>query len=287
MSICAIRPDRGEAVPAAELRAALNPRRARPDYRIEALARGLSVLSLFSERRQQMRLSEIAAQTGMLMPTVYRIAMTLAADGFLEQLPDGQYRPGVKVLTLGFSALRSLDLVDVAAVRLRRLAEETGETANLAVLSGDKILYLIRMRNAKLMTANIQAGSLLPAVYTSIGKVLLAALDDRELARRVTSTSFTPDRGPRAVRDLAQLREQLAACRVAGYAMQDEEVAYGLRSVAAPVRGGAGEVIAGINVAVNAMEWTRRRIAAELAPRAAAAAADISRGCGYAGAEHR
>ena len=150
----------------------------RPDYRVEALAKGLRILSLFDEKRPTWRVSDLAAAAQLPMPTVYRVVMTLEAEGYLDHLPNGDYRPGVRTLTLGTAALRSLDLVAIATPKLRELGERTGETVNLAVLSGDRVLYLIRLRNSDLVTANIQVGSTLPAVHTSIGKLLLAHLEE-------------------------------------------------------------------------------------------------------------
>jgi IclR family pca regulon transcriptional regulator len=246
------------------------------DYRIEALAKGLRVLSLFSEQTPTLRLSDIASETGMLMPGVYRIAMTLVSEGYLEQMPDGGYRPGMRVLSLGFSALRSLDMVELATSALRQLADATGETVNLASLVGDKVLYLVRLRNGDLVTANIQVGSTLPAVYTSIGKVLLAHLEEDELRARITPASFEASAGPKAATSLEALMPQLVRIRSDGFATQDEEVAYGLRSVAAPIRDENAVVVAGVNVAVNAMEWTRNRLVKELQPLVLRCADDIS-----------
>src|SRR6266581_675417 len=154
----------------------------RPEYRVEALAKGLRILSLFDEQRPSWRVSDLAAAAGLPMPTVYRVVMTLASEGYLDHLPNGDYRPGVRTLTLGTAALHSLDLVAIATPKLQELGERTGETVNLAVLSGDRVLYLIRLRNSDLVTANIQVGSTLPAVHTSIGKLLLAHLDEADLA---------------------------------------------------------------------------------------------------------
>ena len=96
------------------------------------------------------------------MPTVYRVVMTLASEGYLDHLPNGDYRPGVHTLTLGTAALRSLDLVGHRDTEAQRLGERTGETVNLAVLTGDRVLYLVRLRNSDLVTANIQVGSTCP-----------------------------------------------------------------------------------------------------------------------------
>ncbi|MEV0968291.1 IclR family transcriptional regulator [Microtetraspora glauca] len=248
----------------------------RPEYRIEALAKGLRLLSLFTEQQPVWRVSDMAAATGMPLPTTYRMVMTLAAEGYLVHLPNGDYRPGVRVLTLGTAALRGMDLVEIAAPGLQALAEATGETVNLCVLTGDQVLYLIRLRNSDLVTANIQVGSTLPAVYTSIGKLLLAHLDDDELASRVTAGSFGPAHGPNAKLSLDELRGELTAIRRDGWAIQDEELAFGLRSVAVPVRDASGRVVAGLNIAVQARDWSTQRIIRELRPPAARTSQEIS-----------
>jgi IclR family pca regulon transcriptional regulator len=248
----------------------------RPEYRVEALSKGLRILSLFDEKRPSWRVSDLAAAAGLPMPTVYRAVMTLAAEGYLDPLPDGGYRPGVRTLTLGTAALRSLDLVAIATPKLQWLAERSGETVNLAVLTGDRVLYLIRLRNSDLVTANIQVGSTLPAVHTSIGKLLLAYLDEADLAARITDASFAVNPGPNAKLSLAELRGELRTVRDQGWAMQDEELAYGLRSVAAPITGPDGRVLAGVNLAVQARDWSSQRIVRELRPAVLATCAEIS-----------
>lgn len=236
------------------------------EYRVEALAKGLRILSLFDEQRPSWRVTDLAAAAGLPMPTVYRVVQTLASEGYLDHLPNGDYRPGVRTLTLGSAALRSLDLVGVATPKLQGLSESTGETVNLAVLTGDRVLYLVRLRNSDLVTANIQVGSTLPAVTTSIGKLLLAHLDEDDLLSRITPESFAAQHGPNAKVSLDELRTELEQIRQQGWAMQDEELAYGLRSVAGPVTGGGGRVVAGVNLAVQARDWSTQRIVRELRP---------------------
>lgn len=255
----------------------------RPDYRVEALAKGLRILSLFSEQQPAWRISDIAHAVQMPMPTVYRVVMTLTSEHYLEHLPNGHYRPGVRVLTLGTAALRSLDLVEIATPHLQALAAATDETVNLAVLSGDRVLYLVRIRNRDLVTANIQVGSTLAAVHTSIGKLLLAHLDDDALAERITPASFGDGHGPNAKVSIDELRTELAEIRTRGWALQDEELAYGLRSVAAPIRDSSGDVCAGVNVAVQSRDWSTQRIVRELRPTAAETCDDISALLGYSG----
>jgi IclR family pca regulon transcriptional regulator len=248
----------------------------KPEYRVEALAKGLRLLTLFDEQRPSWRVTDLAAAAGLPMPTVYRVVQTLTAEGYLDHLPNGDYRPGVRTLTLGTAALRSLDLVQLGAPKLQRLSERTGETVNLAVLNGDRVLYLFRLRNADLVTANIQVGSTLPAVTTSIGKLLLAHLDADDLEARITEASFTAQHGPNAKVSLDELRAEFEQIRSQGWAMQDEELAYGLRSVAGPITGATGSVVAGVNLAVQARDWSTQRIIRELRPALLDTCAEIS-----------
>jgi IclR family transcriptional regulator, pca regulon regulatory protein len=248
----------------------------KPEYRVEALAKGLRILSLFDEQRPSWRVTDLAAAAGLPMPTVYRVVQTLTSEGYLDHLPNGDYRPGVRTLTLGTAALRSLDLVEVATPPLRRLSDKTGETVNLAVLSDDHVLYLVRLRNSDLVTANIQVGSTLPAVTTSIGKLLLAHLDGADLESRVTDASFRSQHGPNAKVSLDELRGELIQIRNQGWAMQDEELAHGLRSIAGPVTVPGGRVVAGVNVAVQARDWSTQRIVRELQPALLETCAEIS-----------
>ena len=239
------------------------PGDAKSKYRVEALAKGLSVLSLFSERRTSLMLKQICEATAMPMPTAFRIIATLEEDGYLERQPDGSYRPSVAVLSLGYAALSGLDLVDHARPLLQELARQTGETVNLGQLVGDRVLYLVRIRNSDLVTANIQVGSTLPAAHTSMGKVLLSELDPIDVKQRLDPHSFTDGTGPNAVRTIEDLEKGFVTIRRQGYAVQDQEVAHGLRSIACPIRDRDGGIVAGANVAVQASQYT----AAELVRR--------------------
>ena len=255
--------------------------RNREKYRIESLAKGLRVLGLFSERRPALRMTELAEAAGLPMPTLFRIVATLEDEGYLEQLPDGRYRPGVKILTLGYAALQDQDLIEAATAPLHALADLTKETVNFGVLTGDRVLYLVRLRNAELVTANIQVGSTLPAVYASMGKVLLAHLDPAELDTVLRGDSFSPGAGPNAVRTRTALDEQLGQIRGRGYAVQDQEVAHGLRSIAAPVHDGTGRVAAAVNIAVQAAEYDIERILTDLKQPLLDTCADISLRLGH------
>lgn len=246
------------------------------DYTIDALTKGLVVLQTFTEQEPVQRLTDISARTGILMPTVYRIAMTFVAEGFLEKLADGRYRPTAKVLTLGFAALQDLDVVEAATPILKTLSDISGETVNLGVLSEDRVLYLLRFKTTELVTANIQVGSRLPAIHSSMGKVLLAELPLEQMRMRIAESNFASPAGPNAKHDLASLENELDDIRRQGFAQQDEEVAFGLRSIAVPLYDAHGAVAAA-NIAVNAMEWSMERLLNEGLPQLQKAAHSISR----------
>lgn len=249
-------------------------------YTVTALAKGLRVLSAFSEQRRELRLVDVSELTGIPVATAFRLLKTLEEGGYVEQLEDGRFRPGPYVLSLGYAALQGQGLVEAATVCLKRLADETGETVNLGVLVGSSVLYLVRIRNTDLVTANLQVGSMLPAPCTSMGKLLLAYVDAGEVDRRITDEDLGTCRGPHAMRTLEGLAQELSEIRQRGWALQDEEVAHGLRSVAAPVRDPSG-VVAAANLAVQASHWTRAKLIERFLPPLLGAAAEISRHLGY------
>jgi len=252
-------------------------------YRIESLSKGLALLKLFDENTVSLKLREICDRTGLPMPSAFRIVSTLEQDGFLERSTDGSVRPGVAVLALGSAALRGSGIVQASEGTLRALADATGETVNLGVLVDAQVLYLVRLRNSDLVTANVQVGSTLPAVYTSMGKLLLAYLSPDELDRRIAGVSFAEGAGPNAVQSRAQLDARLAEIREAGYSIQDQELAQGLRSVSVPVFAAAAQQpVAAINIAVASQRHTVEDLRAKLLPQLQAAATDIGRRLGGA-----
>jgi len=249
--------------------------RPRSRYRIEALAKGLQVLALFDETTTSLRLGDIVQRTGIPMPTAFRIVATLEDGGYVERSPDGLISPGLAVLTLGSAALRGSSLTQLSETPLRRLAEATGETVNLGTLTGDRVLYLLRFRNADLVTATVQVGSTLPAIYTSMGKLLLASLEPADLDERI-GKSFDGSAGPNAALTRADLDARLAKIRAQGYALQDEELAAGLRSVAVGITGADGRVVAAVNVAVSSARATTARLVQDILPEVQRAATAIS-----------
>jgi IclR family transcriptional regulator, pca regulon regulatory protein len=250
-------------------------------YRVEALAKGLHLLSLFSPERPALRVKELADLSGQPVPSVFRLVSTLAEEGYLERLPDGRVRPGTGVLTLGFASLQGMDLVQTSASVMTQLGAATNATVNLGVLFRDSVLFVAREQSrTSLIAANIRVGSTVPAVYSSIGKVLLAHLSPEDFERRITDESFSGAWGPRAVRDRTALMRQLESVRLDGYLIQEEESVAGLSSLAAPVLQAGQGVVAAINVAVPTRDYPQARILRELREPLLTAAGTISRRLG-------
>jgi IclR family transcriptional regulator, pca regulon regulatory protein len=239
----------------------VSPPRSGGPYRVESLAKGLRLLSHFTAERPALRVKDLVELTGIPMPTVFRLVATLEEEGYLERTADGMVRPGTGVLALGFAAMQGLDLVQMANPVLRELAAATDETVNLGVLFGDQVLFVARIpRRDTLLAANLRVGSTVPAVFSSIGKTILAYLTDDELGRRISADSFRGRLGPRAVKTLDALQKQLQVARQDGYLVQRDEAIPGLSSIAAPIWQSGDVVSAGINVAVPSAEYTARQL---------------------------
>jgi IclR family transcriptional regulator, pca regulon regulatory protein len=244
-----------------------------PDF-IEALARGLEVIAAFAPNRPPMTLADVAAATGLARPTARRILLTLQELGYVRV--DG---PGFaltpRVLELGVAYVRSMGIWEAARPHLERLSARTGESCSIAQLDGPDIVYVARVAVPKIVALAVQIGTRFPALQTSLGKVLLAALDpaavDAVLAEPTRSGLVPRWQPDRAERD-AELRE----VRARGWALTDQQLALGIRSAAAPLRDGSGRVIAALNVNTHAAETPVERLREHHLPLLLQAAGEIS-----------
>ena len=244
-----------------------------PDF-VEALARGLDVLQCFSAERSRLTLSEVASATGLARPTARRLLLTLEELGFVSS-DDGRFSLTPRVLSLGMAFVASLGLWEVGRPHLERLVAITGESSSMSQLDGSDIVYVARVAVPKLIALRVEIGTRFPATHTSQGKVLLAALDPQELARVLAqpSRSGLPRFLPR---DPKAFRRELSTVRARGWALADEELAPGIRSVAVPVRDGAGAVRAAMNVTVHAAETSVDRLVDDHLPHLLRAASDVA-----------
>lgn len=249
-------------------------------YFTETLARGLRILTQFNEEATSLSLGDLAGRTGLDKATTLRLVNTLHSLGFLERSPTTRrYRPGLGVLRLGHAALAASSLHDHALPRLEELAAATGETVNMGVLVGDSVLYIERLKRAELVTANIQVGSTLPAYCTSMGKMLLATAGPA--AASILDIGRFESLGPNTIVDSKALAVELRKIRSRGWASQDEEVAPGLLSLAAPIRDETSTVIAAINVAVPSSRFSMRKLVHDFLPLVMDCAKAISELSGY------
>jgi IclR family pca regulon transcriptional regulator len=240
---------------------------------VQSLARGLAVIRAFSATSPEMTLSEVARATHLSRAAARRFLLTLADLGYVRS--DGRlFSLTPRVLELGYAYLSSLSLPEVADPHLERLAAEVHESASVAVLDGEDVVYVARVATARIMRVTINIGTRFPAYCTSMGRVLLAALPSDRLddhlgragLRRLTARTIT---------DPDALRAELDRVRERGWAMVDQELEEGLRSIAAPIRDRSGVTVAAVNVSTHASRTTLQQARRNLLPVLLATAAGI------------
>ena len=245
-------------------------------YYIEALGRGLSVLETFSRDSPSLSLTKIAEATGLSKSTAFRFIYTLEELGFLNRDPETkQYRPGLKVLRLGFTALNSLEMGQIAQRYLKALSSKCGCTTNMAVRDEAEIVYVARNKIQQILSVDLHLGSRLPVYCTCMGKAQLIDLSREELLHLLGPSPYRM-MGPNTITTLDGLVTELAGVRRNGYAINDEELAAGLRAVGVPVRGRDKSIVAAINVSAPSAHLSRREMEERLAPMLLETAAEIS-----------
>lgn len=241
---------------------------------VTALARGLAVMRAFGAGRPRMTLADAAKATGLTRATVRRSLLTLVELGYAEN--DGRYFSLTpRVLTIGYSYLSSMPLPRIAQPFLERVSETLNESCSLSILDGDEIVYVARAATRRIMSIGLSVGSRLPAFHTSMGRVLLAALPEAEMERRLPNMDRTPHTPFTRVTPEA-LREELARVRGQGYALMDQELELGLRSIAVPVLGPGGQVVAAMNIGTQAGRVDLDRLTGPILETLRATAQEVS-----------
>ena len=244
-----------------------------PDF-VEALARGLDVLRCFEAERPTMSLTEIAAATDLARPTARRLLLTLEELGYVR-VAKNSFSLTPRVLQLGMSYVSSLGLWQIARPHLEALVRQTGESSSMTQLDGSDIVYVARVAVPKIIALRVEIGTRFPALRTSQGKILLAALSPGDLA----DTLAEPSRAglpPFLPRDPQAIQDELRTVRARGWALANEELAPGIRSIAVPVRDGAGTVRAAMNVTVHAAETDVETLTTQHLPHLLRTASDVS-----------
>lgn len=243
------------------------------DEFVQALARGLEVIRAFDGAQPEATLSDVARRTGLSRATSRRLLKTLVQLGYASQHGD-RYALTPLVLELGFSYLSSLGLPEIVDPHLRALSAELGESANAAVLDGDRVVYIARVQTRRLLRLSIAVGTRLPAAWTSLGRALLAELSDTEVAARIR---IGPDGVEAPARAIERVERAIEHVRSDGYALVDQELEPGLRSIAMTVRRPDGSAACAVNVAMSSATGDLDHIRGPVRAALARAVAGIER----------
>ena len=247
--------------------------------RLSSVTSALLVLKVFSEDEAEIGISSLAKRLGLAKSTVHRLAVTLAAEGFLEQNPDnGRYRLGLALFSLGALVRRRMDLSNQARPLLGILRDNTHEAVHLAIMAQTSILYLYNLESSQAIGIRNYIGARKPAYCTCEGRVMLAYGPPALLARVLAEGLVA--RTPKTNTDPAALAKALDEVRQLGYAIDDEESEVGMRGVAAPIRDISGRVVAAVSLAGPIQRLTRKDLRS-LAPQVIATADAVSLRLGH------
>lgn len=247
----------------------------RPSYFVQSLERGLAVIRAFGSNASSLSISEVAQKIGVPRPAARRFLLTLVDLGYATQNGKTfQLRP--KVLDLGFAYLSSLDIWELGQAYLEDLARSVKETCSMAVLEGTEIVYVGRTFVERIIPSQIVLGTRLPAYATSMGRVLLAGLPEDEQRATLRRTSLQ-QLTPRTVVDIDALLQLLADIREQGFALVDEELSLGLRSIAVPIFDRSRTTIAAMSISANVWRATTEEMLNTQLPLLRVAAEKLSR----------
>jgi IclR family transcriptional regulator, pca regulon regulatory protein len=243
-----------------------------PEF-VQSLERGLAVIRAFDADNPELTLSDVARTTGLTRAAARRFLLTLVELGYVRT--DGRkfgLRP--RILELGYAYLSSLSLPEVALPHLEALVAEVHESCSVSLLDGHDIVYVARVPTKRIMTVAISVGTRFPAYATSMGRVLLANQPAEWLDSYLDTVELKPLTA-RTVTDPAKLRSTLTRIRNQGFAVVDQELEEGLRSMAVPIRDGSGTVIAAMNVSARTSRGSSEAIRRELLPPLQAAVTQL------------
>ncbi len=222
------------------------------DQFVQSLARGLEVVVAFDADHPEMTLTEVARRTGYSRATARRFLHTLVELGYMRT--DGKvFALTPQVLRLGTAYLTGLGLPELAQPHLERLSAALGESTSVAVLDGTDVVYVARVATRRIMSVGISVGTRFPAYATSMGRVLLAALEESALAEYLADADLRA-LTPRTIHEPDALRAELESVRQQGWALVDQELERGLTSIAAPIVDAHGVVVAALNVSTAALD---------------------------------
>jgi len=240
---------------------------------VGSLAKGLGVLEILSAAPGGLRLTEVAEAAGLTRAGARRLLLTLVAEGYAQQ-KGRQFVLSAKLISLCRVWLGGGSIWSLAEPILREVSQDVGESCSAAVLEGEDVVYVARVAGRRIVSVSLSVGTRLPAYCTSMGRVLLSGLDDAELARLLDKASIRANT-PKTLTDRQALAARVADVRRAGYAIVDEELELGLRSIAVPVRSRTGAVVAAVNISTQSARFSCEEMRDVLLPPLLETAAKI------------
>ena len=215
---------------------------------VQSLVRALGLLNRLAAAEEGVTLTELAQQAGLSPSTAHRLLTTLEGERYVQFDPERKlWTVGVQAFTAGNAFLKTRNLVATARPHMRALMEESEETVNLAVEDQHEAIYLAQVECRQMMRAFARPGARVPMHCSGVGKALLSAMTDKQVAR-VLHDRGMPKVTVKTITRTGVLREHLAAARTRGYAVDDEEHAVGLRCIAGIVHNEAGEAVAAVSL---------------------------------------
>lgn len=220
-----------------------------------------------------MTLSQVAERTGMTRAGARRFLLTLNVLGYVSKR-DRWFRPTPKVLDLGYAYMATMPISELSQPHLKRVTEQIGESCSLAVLDGREVVYIARSTAKRLLMYGIHTGTRLPWYYTSMGRMLVADMEKAALQQYINEEKLVK-RTKSSVTDKSTLLNEITLAKKQGYAILDQELEEGLRSIAVPITGSNGRTMAAINISTNVATVSKEKLLREFLPILKTAAKNI------------
>ena len=247
---------------------------------ISSLARGLAVLEAFTKEKKILNLTEISNQTGINKTAVQRLTFTLQQLGYIERDENKAFRLGPGSFSIGLAAFRNYEIREFAYPYLKNLSEKIGQTVNLSILDRNEIVVIERFEVRKIIDYHLQVGSRLPAHCTSAGKAILAFIPKEKKDKFVDNMAFESFT-EHTITKKARFIKELELVKKRGYALSNQELALGSRTIGAPIKSINGSAIAAVSISVNASLFTIKQIENEFADLIVGLAQKVSNMAGF------
>jgi IclR family pca regulon transcriptional regulator len=239
-----------------------------------SLERGLAVINSFSWERPTQTLTQVAEKTGLTKGTARRILLTLGELGYIDQA-GRSFQLTPRVLQLGYSSLSSARMVELARQPMQCLVDQLEESSSMSILDDTDIVHVAQVRSKRIMSIALGPGSRLPAYPTAMGRVLLAGLGNETVEERISRVELKR-LTEHTISDRSVLKRTIERVRTDGFALVDQELETGVRSIAVPLIDSSGGVIAAVDLSCHATRVSLAELESEFIPRLLATAEEIN-----------